>query len=140
MFSGIGSGAIGMAPLNATTSIPFSNPRHSHREDLDLANTGHETNGESANKVNNPSRGGRRRKLKEEDSRDEDGSSTGRRTPSIRGASKRPKVNHPSGGSSNSLHANPLTYVGTVHRRFHSTTETLLPINSHANTAQATAE
>ena len=98
MFSGIGSG-VGSSmsvpsPVAAgPQSLPFSNSGQLRREDLEgLA--GQESPLENGGQQipRTASRGGRRRKLKEEDSKGDDESSTGRRTPSGRG--KRAKTHH----------------------------------------------
>lgn len=95
MFSGIGSGVGAMntgSPVpSVIQGIPFSVSAQSRREDI-------ETPQDSPVEASGPqlartaSMGGRRRKLKEEDSRGDDDSSTGRLTPSGRG--KRSKVHH----------------------------------------------
>lgn len=94
MFSGIGSGvgAMGASPVSAgPQSMPFSNPGQLRREDLEhLQDSPIESGGHKV--VRSASRGGRRRKLKEEDSRGDDEISTGRNTPSGRG--KRAKTHH----------------------------------------------
>jgi hypothetical protein len=92
MFSGIGSGVGAMgAPspvIAGHQSLP--NSAQLRREDLDVdspvENGGYKL-------ARSPSRGGRRRKLKDEDGRDDD-SSTGRRTPSGTGRGKRGKSHH----------------------------------------------
>jgi hypothetical protein len=98
MFSGIGSGvgsAMGVpSPVTAgPQSMPFSNSGQLRREDLESL-AGQESPIESGGHQipRTASRGGRRRKLKEEDSKGDDESSTGRRTPSGRG--KRAKIHH----------------------------------------------
>jgi hypothetical protein len=97
MFSGIGSGVGSMATPGATSSgvqTPFSNSGQVRREDLDGLLPLDPLADHSVHKLTRTaSRGSRRRKLKEEDSRGDDESSTGRRTPSGR-ASKRAKNTH----------------------------------------------
>jgi hypothetical protein len=90
MFSGIGSGVSAMgaaSPVPAGTGgMPFSIPGTMRSDDLDQDSP--VENGRGIQRT--ASRGGRRRKLKDEDRDDE--SSTGRTTPSGRG--KRTKVHH----------------------------------------------
>jgi hypothetical protein len=95
MFSGIGSGvgAMGISsPLTPHQGLP--NSGQLRREDLEGLQ-GHDSPSEKSgyNVARSSSRGGtRRRKLKDEDSRGDDESSTGRHTPSGRG--KRAKVHN----------------------------------------------
>lgn len=105
MFSGIGSGVGSMGSPGVASGgaqTPFSNPGNLRRDDLDSVAL-QDATGENGHKLQRTSsRGGsggsRRRKLKDEDSRIDDDSSTGRRTPSGRG-SKRPKsLQHPGSG------------------------------------------
>lgn len=99
MFSGIGSGvgSLGAAGVSSGgAQSPFSNQGQLRRDELESP-TVQESMAEAAgHKIARPSsRGGRRRRLKDEDGRVDDDSSGGRRTPSGR-ASKRPKsVIHP---------------------------------------------
>lgn len=97
MFSGIGSGVGSMTTVGASSSgaqTPFSNSGQLRREDLDGL-TSQDSPGENVGHklMRSSSRGSRRRKLKEEDSKGDDDSSTGRLTPSGR-SSKRPKIVH----------------------------------------------
>jgi hypothetical protein len=97
MFSGIGSGvgAMGLSsPVSSQQGLPSGPLR---REDLDGLQ-GHDSPSDKSGygMARSSSRGGgvRRRKLKDDESRGDDESSTGRHTPSGRG--KRPKAhNHP---------------------------------------------
>ncbi len=99
MFSGIGSGVgameramSGPSPIISGPQIPFSNPGGLRREDLESLQDGSPgENGGPKMARRTSSRGGRRRKLKDEPGDDE--SSTGRQTPSGRG--KRAKLHHP---------------------------------------------
>lgn len=96
MFSGIGSGVGAMGAPSPITAGPQSLPNSAqfrrdeldsaHGQDSPLENGGYKP-------ARSPSRGGRRRKLKDEDNRDDD-SSTGRRTPSGTGRGKRAKSHH----------------------------------------------
>ena len=96
MFSGIGSGVGAMGVPSPVNSDPQSLPNSGQfrRDDLDSMQ-GQDSPIENGGfkLARSPSRGGRRRKLKDEDGRDDD-SSTGRRTPSGNGRGKRPKVHH----------------------------------------------
>ena len=94
MFSGIGSGVGGMgvsSPVSANApGVPFSNPNQARRENLESLGR-QDSPTEMGPKIpREASRGGRRKKLIDEDREDE--SSTGRVTPSGRG--KRPKLHH----------------------------------------------
>ncbi|KAH7149122.1 histone deacetylation protein Rxt3-domain-containing protein [Dactylonectria estremocensis] len=85
MFAGIGNGLMGVSsPISSGAPMPFTNASLAKREDLDTTtpDSGPEIVGKPAK--------GRRRKLKEEDKADDDGS--GRLTPASR--TKRPKT-HP---------------------------------------------
>ncbi|CZR52587.1 uncharacterized protein PAC_02464 [Phialocephala subalpina] len=87
MFSGIGSGVGAMGTPSPVTSgisgVPFSNSGQ-RRDDLESLQDSPVENG-SHHMARSASRGGRRRKLKEEDSKGDDESSNGRLTPSGRG-------------------------------------------------------
>ena len=94
MFSGIGSGvggAMGVpSPVTAgPQGMPFANSGQIRRDDLDQDSP--VENGRGIQRT--ASRGGRRRKLKDEDSRDDE-SSTGRNTPSGRGKRSKPHHHH----------------------------------------------
>lgn len=80
MFSGIGSGVGAMSPI--TSGASFANPTSTKREDMEGAEAGPDSTGKGTK--------GRRRKLKDDDSREDDGSG---RLPSGH-KSKRPK-GHP---------------------------------------------
>jgi hypothetical protein len=92
MFSGIGSGVSAMgapSPVNAgAQGMPFSAPGPMRRDDLEQDSP--IENGRGIQR--SASRGGRRRKLKDEDRDDE--SSTGRNTPSARGKRSKPHHHH----------------------------------------------
>jgi hypothetical protein len=96
MFSGIGAGAGIMSTGSAASGgaqTPYSSSGQLRRDDLDSVSA-QDLVGENGNKIaRSSSRGGessRRRKLKDDDSREGDDRSLGRRTPIGRG-SKRPK-------------------------------------------------
>lgn len=81
MFSGIGSGVGGLgvsSPITSTAPSIFTNAALAKRDDTDTVDSAAEANGKAK---------GRRRKLKDEDSRDDD--SSGRLTPGAK--AKRPK-------------------------------------------------
>jgi hypothetical protein len=109
MFSGIGSGVGSMATPGGNTSsgaqTPFSAAGALRREEMEgLTPEGlHVENGAGKLARTGSSRGNRRRKLKEEDGKGDDDSSTGRRTPSGR-APKRAKNN--------------VTPMGVAHRQY----------------------
>ena len=94
MFSGIGSGVGSMGAPSPVTAgpqgMPFSNPGQMRRDDVDQDSP--IENGRSLQRT--ASRGGRRRKLKDEDGRGDDESSTGRNTPSGRGKRSKPHHHH----------------------------------------------
>ena len=95
MFSGIGSGVSQMQVPSPVTAgpqgTPFSSSGQLRREDLEgLQISPIENGGQKLSR--STSRGGRKQKLKEEDSKGDDESSTGRHTPSGRG--KRQKIHH----------------------------------------------
>jgi len=95
MFSGIGSGVGAMGVPSPTPSGPpgLPTPGQVRRDDMDaLQDLNSPTENGGYNIARSSSRGGRRRKLKDEDGKPDDDSSTGRRTPSGRG--KRPKSHH----------------------------------------------
>jgi hypothetical protein len=92
MFSGIGSGVSAMGAPSPVTAgvqgIPFSNPGPIRRDDVDP-----DSPVENGKGIQRTASRGRRRKLKDEDGRDDE-SSTGRNTPSGRGKRNKPHHHH----------------------------------------------